>query len=131
MKKLTPILFVDSIEACLPFWTERLKFTKTVEVAGDSGLNFCILQREVVEVMLQTKSELVQELPALSGSDFECDGISLFIEVEDLDEFIEATQSDEVFMPVRTTFYGMRELGVVAPGGCRVVFAQKLDEDEE
>jgi len=30
MKKLTPVLFVEAIEPCLPFWTERLGFTKTV-----------------------------------------------------------------------------------------------------
>lgn len=128
MKKLTPVLLVDSIEPCLPFWTERLKFAKTVDVPGENGLEFCILQRGDVEVMLQTRAGVIKELPAMAGSDFGCDGVSLFIEVEQLDEFIDATEGCDVFMQARNTFYGMRELGVIAPGGCKVVFAQELDE---
>ena len=29
MKKLTPILVVDAIEPCLPFWTDRLGYART------------------------------------------------------------------------------------------------------
>jgi hypothetical protein len=29
--KLTPVLFVEQIEAVLPFWTQRLGFIKAVE----------------------------------------------------------------------------------------------------
>ena len=128
MKKLTPVLLVDSIEPCLPFWTNHLQFAKTAEVPGEGGLEFCILERDSVEVMLQTRSSVIKEMPTMGNSDFGCDGVSLFIEVEQLDELIEATKTCDVFMEEKTTFYGMRELGVVAPGGCKIVFAQKLEE---
>lgn len=54
MKKLTPILYVDAIEPCLPFWTERLGFTKTVEVPHDGKIGFVILTRDGLELMYQT-----------------------------------------------------------------------------
>ena len=54
MKKLTPILFVDAIEPCLPFWTERLGFTKATEVPHDGRLGFVILVKDGLELMYQT-----------------------------------------------------------------------------
>jgi hypothetical protein len=54
VKKLTAVLFVDKIESVLAFWTRHLGFIKTVEVPGDDGLAFVILQQGSAEVMHQT-----------------------------------------------------------------------------
>ena len=43
MKKLAPVLVVDRIEPCLPFWVDRLGFEKTVEVPESDRLGFVIL----------------------------------------------------------------------------------------
>ncbi|MDA1259245.1 MAG: hypothetical protein O3A20_01340 [Planctomycetota bacterium] len=48
------------------------------------------------------------------------------MEVADLDAVIAATRGCEIVVPERTTFYGMRELAVRAPGGFLVIFAQKV-----
>src|SRR6476646_1679413 len=52
MKKLSPVIMVDAIEACIPFW-ERLGFTKTAEVPEGDGRGFVILAKDKVEVMYQ------------------------------------------------------------------------------
>jgi len=52
--KLTPVLFVENIEAVLPFWTQHLGFIKTVEVPDDGKLGFVILQQGEIEVMYQS-----------------------------------------------------------------------------
>ena len=44
--KITPVLFVDAIEPGLPFWIDKLGFTKTVEVPGEGGLAFVILVKD-------------------------------------------------------------------------------------
>jgi uncharacterized glyoxalase superfamily protein PhnB len=44
--------------------------------------------------------------------------------VENLDEIIAAMKGTEVVMPVRTTFYGAKEIGVKDPAGHVVIFAQ-------
>jgi hypothetical protein len=36
-RKLSPVLIVDAIEPCLPFWTDRLGFAKVVEVPGSAS----------------------------------------------------------------------------------------------
>jgi len=41
--RLTPIIFVENIEPCLPFWTERIEFERTAEVPHEDRLGFVIL----------------------------------------------------------------------------------------
>jgi hypothetical protein len=61
MKKLSPVIMVDAIESCVPFW-ERLGFTKTAEVPEGDRLGFVILAKDTVEVMYQTH-ESVRRTP--------------------------------------------------------------------
>ncbi|HMJ21713.1 MAG TPA: hypothetical protein VK513_07385, partial [Terriglobales bacterium] len=50
--------------------------------------------------------------------------VFLYVEVENLDETMGVLKDVEVVMPVRTTFYGAREIGVKDPAGHFVTFAQ-------
>ena len=54
VKKITPVLLVDAIEPILPFWIDRLGFTKAIEVPDGNKLGFVDLQKGSVEVMYQT-----------------------------------------------------------------------------
>ena len=73
MKKLTPVIMVDAIESCLPFW-ERLGFAKTAEVPEGDRLGFVILQKDSVEVMYQTHESVEKDaagrIPALQYSGY-------------------------------------------------------------
>ena len=128
MKKLTPVLLVDAIEAALPFWEDRFGFQRTIEVPHGSALGFVALQRGGVEVMLQTHASAAADAPALDCGPGPARGVGLFIEVDDLDPLIAAAAGAEIVLPERQTFYGMREIGVRAPGGAVVVFAQRVGE---
>jgi hypothetical protein len=46
------------------------------------------------------------------------------MEVDNLDELITAMKGVDVAMPVRTTFYGSKEIGYKDPGGHMITFAQ-------
>ncbi len=122
MKKLTPILYVDSIESCLPFWCERLGFTCHLKVPGEDGLNFAAVQHGEIEVMLQTRANAAEDAPELTA------GVTgatvLFVEVDALQPIEDALAGVEVAMPKRKTFYGATEIAVREPGGHLVVFAE-------
>lgn len=124
--KLTPVLCVEAIEPCLAFWCDRLGFAQVVAVPHGDALGFVILVLGEVEVMLQSRASVAADVPALAAGPFASDGVTLFLEVADLDVVIAATAGCEILVPERTTFYGMRELGVRAPGGFAVLFAQKV-----
>ncbi len=129
MTKLTPILLVESIEKSLPFWIGRLGFTKTVEVPEGDQIGFAILVKDAVEVMLQTRESVRKDMPALLGE--KPPESFLFIEVADFDDILRRLEGAEIVVPDRTTFYGMREIGVREPGGHVLVFAKAVAASAE
>ena len=127
MNKLTPVLIVEAIEPALAFWEDRFGFKRTIEVPHGSALGFVALQRGEVEVMLQTRASVAADARALDAGPGEARGVSLFIELDDLDPVLRAAEGAEIVVPERRTFYGMREVGVRAPGGVVVIFAQRVE----
>lgn len=122
MTKLTPVLYVEAIEPCLPFWTERLGFEVTGTVPEGEAMGFAMLERDGVEIMYQTVASMEGDLPALA--DRPTGGAFLFLQVEDIDAVEAALEGAEVVLPRRTTFYGATEVGVLEPGGNVVTFAE-------
>ncbi len=123
VNRITPILFVEEIEPCAKFWTERLGFQKTAEVREGNKLGFLILQKGSVEIMYQTYASVAKDMPAISSA-VRKGPTFLYVEVDDLDAVITAVKGADVYMPVRTTFYGAKEIGVKDPAGHHVTFAQ-------
>ena len=120
-RKLSPVLVVDEIEPCLPFWMERLGFAKVVEVPEGDRLGFVILTKDGVEVMYQSRESVRKDIPALAGTP---PGTTLYIEVSDIAAVERVVEGMEVVVPRRQTFYGADEVGVREPGGNVVLFAQ-------
>lgn len=122
--KLTPLLMVEAIEPCLPFW-ERLGWIKVAEVPHGDALGFAILVKDEVELMYQSRASVAADLPPLA--ELPMGGSFLFLEISDLDAVIASLGDAPVVNPRRTTFYGMDEVAVTEPGGNVVVFAMKVD----
>ncbi|HYH78693.1 MAG TPA: VOC family protein [Longimicrobium sp.] len=120
MKKLTPVLIVDQVDACAAFWT-ALGFQRTTEVPHGGETGFVILQGGEVEIMYQSRASVRDDMPALAEGPYRT---VLFIETDDLDAVERAVPAGSVVVPRRTTFYGMAEISVREPGGNLVVFAQ-------
>jgi uncharacterized glyoxalase superfamily protein PhnB len=122
VKKITAVLLADRIEPCVKFWVEQLGFEKTVDVPEGDHLAFASLQKGSIELMYQTYSSVESDDHSHKG--FSKGPTFLYVEVENLDETIQAVKGAEVVMPVRTTFYGAKEIGVKDPAGHIVTFAQ-------
>ena len=122
MKKLTPVLVVDTIEPCVEFWS-RLGLAKTVEVAHGDKLGFVILAGNSVELMYQSRASVADDIPALAADTYRT---ALFVEVESLDATMAALEGVDHAVAERETFYGFRELGVRDPAGNLVIFAEEM-----
>lgn len=123
LKKLTPVLFVDSIEDQLPFWIDTLGFRKTVDVPESEAskkLGFAILVKDKIEVMLQTWKSIEDDI----GWKERVSQSFLFIETDDIDGIEERLKGMDKILERRTTFYGATEIGVRDPAGNLITFAQ-------
>lgn len=123
LKKLSPVLVVDAIEPCVPFW-ERLGWVNVAEVPHGDVLGFVILVKDGLEVMYQTRASVAADIAALT--DLPTGGTFLFLEVDDLDAVIREIAGAPRVFERRTTFYGMDEIGVREPGGNSITFAMKV-----
>lgn len=121
MKKLTPILVVETIEECLPFWVDRLGFQRTLEIPEGDRLGFVMLVNGSVEVMLQSRASVRNDLPVLADDEYRS---VLYVEVEELEPVEAALEGVEQVFPRRETFYGSTEIGVRDPAGNAITFAQ-------
>ena len=125
VKRITAVLFVKEIEPILPFWVDRLGFTKTIEVPHGDKLGFVAFQHGQTEIMYQTFASLGDDMPlildaAKKGPTF------LYIEVDNLDFILSALKNSKIVQPERTAFYGMREVGFQDPAGHYLTFAQAV-----
>ena len=122
--KVTAVLIVDRVEPSLAFWVERMGFVKTMEVPDGDTLGFAGVALGLAEIMLQTFASVRKDDPSLLppvGA-----ATNLFVEVDDFEDTLRRLEGYPVAMHERTTFYGMREIGVREPGGHAVVFAKAV-----
>jgi hypothetical protein len=125
--KITAVLFVEEIEKSLPFWVERMGFEKTVEVPEGDRAGFVILVRDGAELMLQSIESVLKDAPVFAPQ-ASANGASLFIEVDDFADTRKRLEGYPIALEERTTFYGMREIGVTEPGGHNVIFAARAGD---
>ena len=123
VNKITAVLLVDEVEPCINFWVDRLGFEKTIEGPEGNKLAFAMVQKGNLEVMYQTYDSVKKDDPNFAeimrkGPTF------LYVEVSNIDETIAALKGAPVVMPLRTTFYGAKEIGVKDPGNHIITFAQ-------
>lgn len=123
VNKITAVLLVEEVEPCINFWVDRLGFQKTMEVPEGNKVGFVILQKGNIELMYQSFDSVKKDDPnridvMRKGPTF------LYVEVSSIDETIAALKGVPVVMPLRTTFYGAKEIGVKDPGNHVITFAQ-------
>ena len=124
VKKITPVLFAEDIEQCVKFWVDRFGFQKTAEVPDGDKLAFVMLQKGNVELMYQSYASADKDVGTTISQQIRKGPTFLYVEVDSLDDTMNAVKGTEVVMPKRKTFYGSTEIGVKDPAGHYVTFAE-------
>lgn len=123
-QQLTPVIVVDQVEPCVPFWVDRLGFKQVHAIPGPDGkLVFGSVERDGVEIMYQTRASVIADHPAMA-QELNGRSIVLFITVGDVDAVEKALAGAPIVKAKHQTFYGSTEIYVREPGGNTVGFAQ-------
>lgn len=125
IKRITPVLYVKEVEPCVAFWVERLGFKKTAGVPDGDRLGFAIVQKDGLEIMYQSFASAEKDAPA-AAREINGSRTFLYIEVDKLEPIMDAMKNANVVIPLRTTFYGAKEIGVKDPAGHVIVFAEMV-----
>ena len=123
VRRLVPILSVESIEVVVPFWT-ALGWEAKDPMEVDGKLIFLAFAKDGVTIHYQTLAHIEGQLPGatemLAGST-----AMIYITVTSLDRVVEALgPGAEVVIARRRTAWGADEIYVKEPGGHLVGFAQ-------
>jgi len=139
-QKITANLVVASVNETLDFYEQTLGFglamavpenSQQIVTARETGvpLDFAILRRDDVEIMIQSRKSLARELPA-SGDRSAGVPFTLYIQVADAAELFNSLRGKvTVVKDLHTTFYGAREFWIRDPDGHVLTFAGNPQED--
>ena len=122
VSRASPVLFVDSVEPTRDF-LKKVGFEVVVEIPEDDRLGFALLQKDGVQVMVETRGN-AREPAALQALSKESRRAVVFIEVDDIAGVIAALAEARVVVERHTTFYDSDELTYEEPGGNLLTFAQ-------
>lgn len=123
INKSTPILHVERVEPSLEFWTERFGFTATIQVPEDDHIGFVALEKDAIEIMLQTYRGMKAAGETLARAAAQGPSF-LFLEVPDIHAAIDALKGADFVQDLHETPYGAKEVVIKEPGGHFVIFSQ-------
>jgi uncharacterized glyoxalase superfamily protein PhnB len=122
---MTANLMVESVDRAMAFYKNVLGFAEVATVPGKNNeLQFAILSKDKLMLMMQEKNNLVEEYPALNTDKVQ-PSITLYITVDNFDALFEAINSKHsINTEIHTTFYGAREFAITDVDGYVLTFAE-------
>jgi uncharacterized glyoxalase superfamily protein PhnB len=129
---VTPNLIVSDIDRSAAFYRDVLGFQVVTTVPDAAPFVFVWLQRDGVNVFLNRKDGVADDVPRLAERTIGGTN-TLFMTIESdsvengIDGLFERIDGRApVVMPLKNQFYGMREFGIEDPDGYVVFFAQRI-----
>ena len=125
LKKLTPNLMVNNVNRSIAFYQEVLGFERLMTVPEEGEFDWALLKCGEVEIMLQSRGSLTQEIPALAGQ-ARGGALTLYIDVVDVEGLYEKIRDRVTLVQaLHGTFYGTREFAIQDEDGFILAFAER------
>jgi lactoylglutathione lyase len=118
-RKATPNLMVHDVNCSLKFYEQTLGLQRRMTVPDREPYVFVSLISGQIEIFLNQNQ---------SSSKPAAGGMSLYLELDGLDQLLERVQQQgvKIEIPLDETFYGMREFAVLDPDGYLIIFAEPV-----
>ncbi|NBJ65314.1 bleomycin resistance family protein [bacterium c-19] len=115
---VTTNIMVRNVKETIAFYENVLGFQKVLSVPDDGEvLNFAILAKDKISIMLQEQQNLIEEYPTLSTDEIK-PTFTLFITVSDISAlYNELKDKAQMAKDLHKTFYGKDEFAVFDNNG--------------
>ena len=122
---MTTNLMVKSVNKAIDFYKGVLGFTEIATVPGKNDeLQFAILSKDKFMLMMQERSNLIEEYPVLSTEKVQ-PSVTLYIAVDNFNELFQEIKSKHpINTEIHTTFYGAREFAITDTDGYVLTFTE-------
>ena len=115
---ITANIMVKNVKETIEFYEEKLGFSKVLSVPEEGEvLNFAILNKDKISIMLQEQENLLSEYNTLQKGEI-IPTFTLFITVDDvLKMYNELKDKVEIAKELHKTFYGKDEFAIFDNNG--------------
>lgn len=112
-ESITTNIMVKNVKETIEFYEQKLGFKKVLSVPEEGeNLNFAIINKDKISIMLQEQENLIEEYPSLKTNDI-IPTFTLFITVEDVSKLYDELKSKvEIAKEIHKTFYGKDEFAI-------------------
>ncbi|MDL2250158.1 putative glyoxalase superfamily protein PhnB [Lachnospiraceae bacterium PF1-22] len=125
-KAMTTNLMVKSVDKAMAFYKEVLGFSEVASVPGKNNeLQFAILSKDQLMVMMQEKDNFIEEYPVLKTPAVQ-PSVSLYIVVDNLEAlYNELKTKHSIYTELHTSFYGAKEFAITDVDGYVLTFTER------
>ena len=124
-KSITVNLMVENVDETAEFYRRVLGFSILTSVPKkDGGLQFAILGKDSLSVMIQDREKLIGEYPVLSTPKVQ-PSVTLYITIDNFTGFYEELKGKcDIISEPHMTFYGASEFAIKDNNGYVLTFAE-------
>jgi uncharacterized glyoxalase superfamily protein PhnB len=124
-KNITANLMVENVDETAEFYCRALGFSILASVPKNTeGLQFAILAKDSLSVMIQDRENLIGEYPVLSTPKVQ-PSVTLYITVDNFAELYDELKGKcDIVCDVHMTFYGANEFAIKDNNGYVLTFAE-------
>lgn len=115
---ITTNIMVKNVQETIKFYEEKLGFQKILSVPEEGEtLNFAILNKDKISIMLQEQNNLLSEYPTLKTEEI-IPTFTLFITVDDVTKMYQNLKNEvKIAKELHKTFYGKDEFAIFDNNG--------------
>lgn len=115
---ITTNIMVKNVKETIKFYEEKLGFKKVLSVPEEGEtLNFAILNKDKISIMLQEQENLISEYPTLKTDEI-VPTFTLFITVDNVEtKYNELKDKVKMAKELHKTFYGKDEFAIFDNNG--------------
>jgi uncharacterized glyoxalase superfamily protein PhnB len=123
---MTTNLMVESVDASVAFYRDILGFSIVASVPGKKdALQFAILAKDNLTLMLQERTSLAEEYPTLATARVR-PSATLYINTDDLNGLYQELKAKHAILcDMHTSFYGAKEFAIADTDGYVLTFAEQ------
>ena len=117
-RNITTNIMVKNVKQTIEFYENKLGFQKVLSVPEEGEvLDFAIMNKDNISIMVQEKENLIAEYPTLKNSSI-IPTFTLFITVDDVVTLYEELKNKvEIAKEIHKTFYGKDEFAIFDNNG--------------
>ena len=124
LTNFAPNLMVDDVNKAVNYYEKVLDFHKIMSVPEKGQLDWAMVFRDNVTIMLQSKKSICEEYPKFENLSVGSTS-NFYIEVTEIDAFYEKIKEKaNIIKKPHTTFYGKKEFALEDCNGYLFTFAE-------